>query len=583
MRLWGPSLQKAAIHFPGKNIDLPLEKADEAYWVGSFPVVREGEFYQFRINGEKLLPDPASLAQPGGVHGPSAVQDLSFSWQDVHWKNPLLKDYMIYELHCGTFSEEGNFEGIEKKLDHLLDLGVNAIEIMPVAQFPGERNWGYDGVFPFAVQHSYGGARGLQQLVNACHQKGMAVILDVVYNHLGPEGNYLGEFGPYFTDKYKTPWGNAINFDDAWCDGVREYFIENALMWFRDFHVDALRLDAVHAIRDLSAVHILREMKMRVDELARTTGRKHYLIVESDLNDPRYIDPFDKGGYAMDAQWVDEFHHALRVTAGEKQEGYYSDFNGIGHLAKSFRDVYVYDGQFSVHRKRKFGAPTQAGGGQFIVFSQNHDQVGNRMLGERTASLVSFEMQKLLAASVIFSPYIPMLFMGEEWGEKNPFLYFVSHTDEALAEAVRKGRREEFSSFFSGEGEAPDPMSEETFLRSRLSWGERNNLLLDYYKHIIQLRKLHPCFAPGRNVEAVADEALKLLWLRRRSGQDAILVFNYSQVAAEFQWTEEGEWKCLLESSAKSWGGPGSASPVLLQKPAKILLNPESVSIYLHV
>src|SRR5687768_905399 len=308
---------------------------------------------------------------------------------------------------------------------------------MPVAQFPGKRNWGYDGVYPFAVQNSYGGYKGLQQLVNACHQKGLAVILDVVYNHLGPEGNYFSAYGPYFTEEYKTPWGGAINFDDAWSDGVRNYFIENALMWFRDFHIDALRLDAVHAIKDFGSKHILREIKEQVNILMEQTGKKHYLIAECDLNDTQFIDPLEKRGFGMDAQWIDEFHHALRVTATGEKTGYYSDFSGIEHLAKAYKDAYVYDGQFSPHRFKNFGVKAQDNPGrQFIVFSQNHDQVGNRMLGERSSQLVSYEMQKLMAGAVLVSPYLPMLFMGEEYSESHPFLYFVSHTDPELAEAV---------------------------------------------------------------------------------------------------------------------------------------------------
>lgn len=298
-------------------------------------------------------PDPASLAQPDGVHGTSqAINIKNFEWTDSQWKNIPLEEYILYEIHTGTFTPQGTFESIEKKLDYLKDLGVNAIEIMPVAQFPGNRNWGYDGVFPFAVQNSYGGANALQQLVNTCHQKSIAVVLDVVYNHLGPEGNYLPQFAPYFTDKYKTPWGSAINFDDAWCDGVRHYFIENALMWFRDFHIDALRLDAVHAIKDFSPVHILQEIRDYVNELEKVTGRNYYLIVESDLNDPRYINPLEECGYGMNAQWIDEFHHALRVTAGGEPTGYYSDFKPVQHLAKAYKDAYVYDGQFSPHRKK---------------------------------------------------------------------------------------------------------------------------------------------------------------------------------------------------------------------------------------
>ena len=385
--------------------------------------------------------------------------DLAYDWKDEQWKNIPFNDYIIYELHTGTFSPEGNFSGIKTRLDHLLSLGITAIEIMPVAAFPGDRNWGYDGVFPFAVQASYGGAKALQDLVAACHEKGLAVILDVVYNHVGPEGNYLEHFAAYFTDKYHTPWGRAVNFDDKDSDGVRAFVVENALMWFRDFHIDALRLDAVHAIKDFGAVHILEEIRRRTDELMKETGRIHYLIAESDLNDPRYISSIAQYGLGMDAQWVDEFHHALRVTAGENRIGYYLDFNGLSDLAKSYADAYVYTGAYSEERRKTFGrAAKNHPGQQFIVFSQNHDQVGNRMLGERSSTLYGFRMQRLMAAAVLCAPYLPLLFMGEEYGETSPFLYFVSHKDPELIEMVRKGRREEFAALHA-KGECTRPSS----------------------------------------------------------------------------------------------------------------------------
>ncbi|HEY0042414.1 MAG TPA: alpha-amylase family glycosyl hydrolase, partial [Flavisolibacter sp.] len=320
VNIWAPLAEKVAIIIG--NEEIPLAKETYGYWQSSSDKIKEGTRYKIKVDENTAFPDPSSLSQPDGVHGESEVINLnSFTWTETGWNNLPLEEYIIYELHTGTFTEEGTFASLEQKLDYLKELGVNAIEIMPVAQFPGNRNWGYDGVFPFAVQNSYGGAKGLQHLVDACHQKGLAVILDVVYNHLGPEGNYLGSFGPYFTDKYNTPWGNAINFDDAWCDGVRRYFIENALMWFRDFRIDGLRLDAVHAIKDFSPVHILKEIKLRVDELMQLTGRQHYLIVELDLNDTKFIDPVEKGGFGMDAQWIDEFHHALRITAGQEKSG----------------------------------------------------------------------------------------------------------------------------------------------------------------------------------------------------------------------------------------------------------------------
>jgi maltooligosyltrehalose trehalohydrolase len=585
INIWAPLAEQVEVKL--ESVSIPLEKDEYGYWYAVTQQLLPGALYKIAIDGN-AYPEPASLAQPKGVHEHSAAIDLqSFTWTDDQWDNIPLEEYIIYELHTGTFSSEETFKGVENKLDYLKELGVTAIEIMPVAQFPGSRNWGYDGVFPFAVQSSYGGAEGLQQLVNACHTKGIAVILDVVYNHLGPEGNYFGSFGPYFTNKYNTPWGNAINFDDAYCDGVRRYFIENALMWLRDFHIDALRLDAVHAIKDFSPMHILREIKEHVDELQKQSGKQHYLVVELDLNDNRFINPIDAEGYGMDAQWVDEFHHALRVTAGGEITGYYADFNGIEHLAKSYRDAYVYDGQYSHHRKKMFGIKADTNKGQqFVVFSQNHDQVGNRMLGERTSQLVSFEMQKLMAAAVLVSPYLPLLFMGEEYAEPNPFLYFVSHTDAELAEAVRQGRKQEFAAFHAA-GEAPDPVSEETFQRSKLQWNslqqQKHQTMFLYYKELIRIRKETPVLKTlnRENVTVEVHREENVLTLTRRHKEQTVLcMMNFSQQTQCVKVPgTANEWKKLLASHDTQWNGSEGA-PMSIQPGKDIMLQPESALIY---
>ncbi len=583
--VWAPEAKSVALK--AGNEELPLRSTGFGYWESEASILKPGDTYTFVINDELERPDPVSLAQPEGVHGPSALVDTSsFNWTDHQWKNVPLEEYLIYELHTGTFTPQHDFNGIINKLDYLKELGITAIEIMPVAQFPGPRNWGYDGVFPFAVQHSYGGASGLHQLVDACHQKGLAVILDVVYNHLGPEGNYLSDFGPYFTDKYSTPWGKAINFDDAWCDGVRRYFIENVLMWFRDFHIDALRLDAVHAIKDFSPKHILAEIREYVDNLMSSTGRTYYLIVECDLNDTRFINSPDEAGFGMDAQWIDEFHHSLRVAAGEERTGYYADFDGLQHLAKAYRDAYVYDGQFSPHRKKSFGVKTTNGGQQFIVFSQNHDQVGNRMLGERTSQLVSFEMQKLLAAAVLVSPYLPMLFMGEEFGTLSPFQYFISHTDPVLVEAVRKGRRAEFEAFHVN-GEAPDPQSQEVFDASVLQWDllarDPHQTLLKFYKHLICLRKDLPALKHlnRKAVQAEVIEPLQVLVLQRWHQDSRLLcLMNFSkQTQAIASGRYDGSWRLILNSAAKEWGGQHKVSGEF-SGGATCHLPPESILLY---
>jgi maltooligosyltrehalose trehalohydrolase len=588
--LWAPKASSASVLIAAKQRTIALEKKEYGYWSVETEEVKPGDEYVFVLDDGKEFPDPASLSQPDGVHGSSRAVDLkSFAWTDGDWQNIDLESYLIYEVHTGTFTGEGTFAAMESKLDYLVELGITAIEIMPVAQFSGNRNWGYDGVLPFCVQNSYGGAEALQQLVDKCHQKGLAVILDVVFNHIGPEGNNLDNFGYYFTDKYHTPWGNAINFDDAWCDGVRKFFRENALMWFRDFHIDALRMDAVHAIKDFSPVHILKEIKQEVDQLMRETGRVHYLIVELDLNDTRFINPIDQGGYGMDAQWIDEFHHALRVSSGQSKTGYYSDFDGVASLGKSYEDAYVYDGTFSDHRKKMFGIKASGNAGrQFVVFSQNHDHVGNRMLGERSSQLVNVSMLKLMAGAVLVSPYLPLLFMGEEYAESNPFQYFVSHTDPELAEAVRKGRKKEFSAFHL-EGEAPDPMAEETFDHSKLQWDlpgiEPHRTMLGFYKTLIAIRKKYPAlYQLGReNVYVGYDQSKQTICLRRTAhDQQVVCLMNFSTESHETEMPETpGTWYKLLASSDPQWGGQ-TLIPESVSGKSLLTLPAESFTLYIN-
>ncbi|RKR84374.1 maltooligosyl trehalose hydrolase [Mucilaginibacter gracilis] len=588
VQLWAPQAKKVELLVTDAGHRLALKKGHLGHWSLQTDEIKPGDKYQFVLDDDKKLPDPASLAQPDGVHGPSQAVDLNaLTWTDKQWTNPPLADYIFYELHTGTFTPEGTFDAIIPKLDHLVALGITAIEIMPVAQFAGGRNWGYDGVFPFAVQNTYGGADGLNRLVNACHEKGLAVVLDVVYNHIGPEGNYFANFAPYFTSKYQTPWGDAINFDDAGCDGVREYFIENALMWFRDFHIDALRMDAVHAIKDLSAKHILQEITERVDILQQQTGRNYYLIVECDLNDTRYINPLKHGGYGINAQWTDEFHHALRVSAGQQQNGYYSDFNGLADLAKAYMDGYVYTGQYSAHREKKFGSQiVNNPGQQFVVFSQNHDQVGNRMLGERSNQLYSLQMQKLLAAAVMVSPYLPMLFMGEEMGETNPFLYFTSHQDPELAEAVRKGRKAEFKAFHA-EGEAPDPQSVNTFQNSKIQWQLLQNperqTMFEYYKALIALRKQLPALKTlnRKNVKVEVDTNKQTLTLYRwHQDQVVVCLMNFSKQEKPVNLRSEiKQWDKVFDSAEPKWNGL-LASPQKINSGVGLKLQPQSVIIY---
>ncbi|WP_162054876.1 malto-oligosyltrehalose trehalohydrolase [Pontibacter pamirensis] len=589
--VWAPEVEQVevSLHAPDKK-KLKLQREAFGYWTALAENAGPGTRYMFNLDGEKERPDPASLFQPDGVHKASAVVDHShFNWTDKNWKGLSLEQLIIYELHVGTFTEEGTFEATIQKLPELKDLGITAIEIMPVAQFPGNRNWGYDGVYPFATQDSYGGPEGLKKLVNACHEQEISVVLDVVYNHMGPEGNYLNDYGPYFTDKYHTPWGNALNFDDAHSDHVRNFFFQNALMWLRDFHIDALRLDAVHAIYDTGAKHFLQELREHVNQLEEQEGRNYILTAETDLSDVRLINPIEKGGYGLDAQWFDDYHHVIHTLVTGEQEGYYEDYGKPEQLKKALEHTFVYNGLYSEHRKKTLGTDATANPAQqFVVCSQNHDQVGNRMLGERLTELVSFEMLKAVAGLVLLSPYVPMLFMGEEYGEENPFLYFVSHTDKELVEAVQKGRKAEFA-YFASKGEAPDPQSEETFNRSKLqrsyTSNEKQKQLREFYKQLIQLRKTAPALAkpdkPNMKV-SLEEEKLVLHLIHTGATSNLYCLFNISNQPQETTLvnTSAGRnWKPILNSTDNDWGGSGTGKGEALVSGASVSLPPASVLI----
>lgn len=512
-----------------------LEEAD-GYFSASVAGVKAGARYQYLLDNQLVRPDPCSRYQPDGVHGPSQVVDLSeYQWVTSGWRGLPLEQFIIYELHVGTFTREGTFDGVISRLDYLCELGITAVELMPVAQFPGERNWGYDGTFPFAPQNSYGGPNGLRRLVDACHARGLAVILDLVYNHLGPEGNYLHAFGPYFTNRYQTPWGDAINFDGPYSDPVRHYFITNALYWVDAFQIDALRLDAVHGIYDFSARHILQELAEAVHESAAEQGRQIHLIAESDLNDVRLIKSTDQGGFGLDAQWNDDFHHALRTLLTGERAGYYQDFGRFEDLVKAFTEGFVLSGQYSTFRRRRHGSPSaQIPSRQLVVFSQNHDQIGNRMHGERLGEHLSAQQLKLVAATVLLSPCLPLLFMGEEYAEAAPFPYFVSHYDADLVEGVRRGRLEEFAAFRT-EGTPPDPQAEATFLSAKLKLGqqltEEQHSIFNFYRELIRLRK--ECALLSRldraDMQVIANEDEQLMAVIRNTGDSQLFcLFNYS-------------------------------------------------------
>ncbi|MGB2958341.1 MAG: malto-oligosyltrehalose trehalohydrolase [Bacteroidota bacterium] len=591
-RVWAPTQKSVELLLPEqKKRRTPLERDGRGYWSVVLSDVPAGTLYQYILDRESAYPDPASHLQPGGVHRPSSVVDHhAFGWGDAGWEGVALSEMVIYELHVGTFSDAGTFHGVIPRLRDLKSLGVNAIEIMPVGQFPGDRNWGYDGVYPYAVQDSYGGPDGLKTLVNACHTQGMSVILDVVYNHLGPEGNYLSQYAPYFTDRYRTPWGPAVNFDGPHSDEVRDFFLQNALFWLREYHIDALRVDAIHAIYDLSPVPFLHDLTAAVHEFSARDGRQRFVVAESDLGNAAVIRPRDEGGIGFDAQWSDDYHHCIHTLLTGEKDGYYADFGTVDQLAKCMREGYAFTGEFSTFRKRRHGnATTGRSPSQFVVCAQNHDQVGNRMRGERLTRLVSFEAQKLAAGSVLLGPFLPLLFMGEEYAEDSPFLFFTSHSDDQLIEAVRRGRIEEFSSFAWG-GEPPDPQSEETFRASTLRWEKRlkghHASMLRFYSRLLELRRSIPALATVErdDTQVSSSETPGVVTMRRSAGrQESVVAWNF--MGRETGWTFpswEGLWERIIDSSEKEWGGPGTLLPPSAVPGTVVRLRGHSVSVFLR-
>ncbi|MFO0900680.1 MAG: malto-oligosyltrehalose trehalohydrolase [Pirellulales bacterium] len=499
--VWAPFAKSVDLVF--RDSRQPMKRGDDGWWRADQPRTA-GLDYAYSINGGRPLPDPRSAWQPSGVHDFSRVVDhREFAWTDQRWQAPPLPAAVIYELHVGTFTREGTFEAAIEKLPHLVSLGVTHLQLMPVAEFEGDRGWGYDGVDLFAPHHAYGGPDGLKRLVDSCHACGLAVLVDVVYNHLGPMGNYLAQFGPYFTDRHQTPWGPAVNLDGADSDEVRRYFCDNALMWLRDYHVDGLRLDAVHAMIDTSAVPFVEQLATEVDELEAHLGKHLVLIAESDKNDPRVVRPWEIGGFGLHAQWSDDFHHALHAVLTGEKVGYYSDFGAIGDLATAFQQPYVYAGRHSPYRRRRQGRPTEGlSGHKFLAYAQNHDQLGNRARGDRMCHLANSARERMGAALVLTSPFIPLLFMGEEWSASSPFQYFVSFLDPALNRAVREGRRREFAAFVPGDEDLPDPGDPATFERSKLPWNEARQppgrAMIAWVRRLIGIRRRMAALTNGR-------------------------------------------------------------------------------------
>jgi maltooligosyltrehalose trehalohydrolase len=524
-RVWAPDAREVAVAVDeGRTA---MNPSHEGWWEAVVSDAGHGTPYAISVDGREPRPDPRSLWQPGGVHAWSHVYDHSqFTWTDDRWRGVPLPGAVLYELHVGTFTTEGTFDAAIERLDHLVELGVDAVELLPVASFDGTYGWGYDGVHLYAVHEPYGGPDGLKRFVDACHARGLAVVLDVVYNHLGPSGNYLGEFGPYFTETHSTPWGPAVNLDAPGSDQVRRWIIDNALSWLRDFHIDGLRLDAVHALVDTRATHVLEELAVDVEALAAHVGRPLFLVAESDLNDPRLVRPREAGGFGLDAQWADDVHHALHALLTGERQGYYVDFGSLATLCEALTRVYVHAGTHSTFRGRHHGRPfdpSVTAGWRFVTYLQNHDQVGNRATGDRATAVLSAGMAKIGAALLLCSPYTPMLFMGEEWGASTPWQFFSSFPDNKLAAAVREGRRAEFAEHGWSVDEVPDPQDPTTFEQSRLDWAELDKEphreLLDWHRQLIALRRSQPDLTDGRldRVSCSSDEDARWLVLRRGS------------------------------------------------------------------
>jgi maltooligosyltrehalose trehalohydrolase len=563
MRVWAPRQERMAVRVARGSVweEHPMRRDGEDY------VVRVGDAghgtrYAYVLADGRVRPDPASRWQPEGVHEASAAVDPSrFAWSDGAWRGREMSELVIYELHVGTFTADRTFDGVIGELPRLRRLGITAIELMPVAAFPGDRNWGYDGVALYAVHDAYGGPDGLRRLVNSAHAEGIAVIMDVVYNHLGPEGNYLDDFAPYFTDVYHTPWGRAVNYDQADSDRVRQFVIDNARMWIEEYHCDGLRLDAVHAIYDFSARHLLRDITDAVHASGERLGRRTLVIAESDQNDPRIARQATREGYGCDGQWTDDFHHAVHAALTGERSGYYEDFGGVERVAEALRHPFVYAGRYSVHRRRMHGAPgPDLSRDRFVVCIQNHDQVGNRAAGDRLDTLVSFPKRKLAAALLLLSGYVPLLFMGEEYGERHPFQYFVSHGDPELVKAVREGRRREFAAFGWG-GDVPDPQAVSTFERSTLdrsaAAGPEQSQLAALYARLLGLRQEEPALVPGAaQASVVHDTAAGWIRLSLTSGDARRLVAAFN-LAGEPRRVplEDAMWEPLVDTDEAVYGG----------------------------
>ncbi len=544
VRVWAPLAESVRLVLSEKICDMQQDPVT-GYWAVQLEELPADGRYAFSVDGSDPFPDPRGHSLPEGVHGFSKfVNHSDFSWSDGSFRARPLGSAVIYELHVGTFSPEGTFDAAIEHLPQLRELGVTHLNVMPVASASGTRGWGYDGVGLYAPWEAYGGPSGFKRFVAACHEQDLAVLLDVVYNHLGPEGNYLGQFGPYFTDRYHTPWGDALNLDGPYSDEVRRFILDNLSHWVRRYHVDGFRLDAVHALHDSSAVHILEEMSVTVRELELELGKPIVLIAESDLNDTRLVTAREAGGYGLTAQWSDDFHHAVHCLLTGERNGYYAGFGGWEQLSKALTSVFVRDGHYAPHRKRSYGRPAnETPRERFVHCVQNHDQVGNRAVGERLSHLVSEGRAMIAAALNLLSPAVPMLFQGEEWACSAPFQYFTDHQDTALARAVSDGRKREFSDFGWSPEQIPDPQDTETFTRSVLRRDERlqdyHARMLQWYTDLIRLRMQHPELSAARYTHPNVTCNEHDQWMAIRRGS-FLIVFTLSEVPVTVAMDDPG-------------------------------------------
>jgi maltooligosyltrehalose trehalohydrolase len=586
--VWAPHAATVDVRLLDDDRRVGLARDAAASFRGEVDRLRAGARYRFVLDGERELADPASRRQPEGVHGPSALEDPgAFGWSDDGWRGRAIDDYVLYELHVGAFTSDGTLDSAVERLDDVAGLGVTAVELMPVSPFPGERNWGYDGVFPYAVQESYGGPDGLRRFVDACHARGLAVVLDVVHNHQGPEGNVFAAFGPYFTDRYPNPWGHAVNVDGAGSDEVRRFLLGSVRMWFRDFHVDGLRLDAIPTIIDTSPNPFLAELTAEAAALSDELARPLVVIAESDANDRWVVTPRERNGLGMHAQWVDDLHRSLHALLTGERTGYDADFGSLADVAATLRQGWALDGRPSRVRGRRWGSsPAGLPGHAFVAFAQNHDQIGNRPRGERLSDLVDLETYKLAAATALLSPFVPLLFMGEEYGELASFPFFTDFSDPAVAQMVRDGRRGELAAW--GFAEEPlEPQAEETFLAAkldhRLRHKEPHRRLLALYTELVRARRNVPALRRLALADAGLDvDGDTIVHRRHADAGDALVVLAFGEHPVEIA-APPGRWQLLVDTADERFGGPGSRAAATVQTSAPIAMAHRAATLWVEL